>query len=159
MFLSKPSREDSNKLTNSHFVLLGLMTNTFYSTPNNGLNHLVNLYGFIQNLNISLNSVSADNLKNSSPISSNQRSHAVQRQQGVSHNPTSALLSARAKGYSLSSHVTQQMLHRIAFIRNQDKTVADSHTLSCKSSKGMSSIISHFGNPTVTPATTFTTSK
>lgn len=123
-------------------------TNILYSTPNNGKNFSDNLPTRIQNK--SLNSVSGNNLENSYSFLFNQESQAVQRQQGTSQIPTSALLSARAKGYSLSSHVTQQMLQQTAHFQTEDKTAADSKKLAHKRNAA---------NPSVTPTVAFTPSR
>lgn len=115
-----------------------ISTNILYSDPNNGVNFSDNSPTQIQSK--SLNSVSGNNLESTYSFLFNQESQAVQRQQGTSQIPTSVLLSARAKGYSLSSHVTQQMLQRTAYIQTEEKTAADRNNLAHKSSAANSSV-------------------
>lgn len=170
-FLSEANTETSNKTT-KHFLYslvekipekfingtsrnilssAKTSTNILYATPNNSVNPSDNLYVPTQAQNKSLNSVFDYNLESSYLFLFNQESQAVQRQQGASQNPTSALPSARAKGYSLSSHVTQQMLQRTAhIIQNEEKTAADTNNLAHKSNAA---------DPSVTPAMAFTPSR
>lgn len=127
---------------------------TSYSTPNRGKSLLKILYEATQSQNPGMNSVSANNLEISPLFPSNQESQAVQRQRGVLQNPTSALLSAHPKGYSVSSHVTQQMLNQTAYAK---KTEVDNQIFVHKSigDTTMSPLSSHVVNPTVSPAITF----
>lgn len=122
-------------------------TYTSYSTPNRGHNFLKILYRPTQTQNLGMNSVSSNNLEISTSFPTNQEeTQAVQRQQGALQNPTSALPSAHPKGYSLSSHVTQQMSNETAY--------ADSQTLVHKGAGDAitSPVNSHVVNPTASPA-------
>lgn len=127
-----------------------------YSSPNHGQNLLKILYRPSQTQNPGMNSVSGNNLEVSTSFPSNQESQAVLRQQGNLQNPTSALLSAHPEGYSVSSHVTQQMLNRTAYAEKENKAAVASQTFVHKSVGDvvMSPLGSHVGNPIVSPAVT-----
>lgn len=127
-------------------------TYTSYSTPNRGQNILKILYRPTQTQNLGMNSVSSNNLEISTSFPTNrEETQAAQRQQGALPNPTSVLLSAHPKGYSLSSHVTQQMSNETAY--------ADSQTLVHKGAGDAitSPVNSHVVNPTASPAVTLRT--
>ena len=118
-------------------------THTSYSPPS----HLLDiLHRPTETWNLGMDSELASNLEISTSFPTNQESQAVQRQQGALQNPTSALLSAPPKIYSLSSHVTQQMLSQTAY--------ADSHTFVHKSAGDaiMSPLNSNVVNPTISAA-------
>ncbi|XP_036952098.1 UPF0606 protein KIAA1549 isoform X2 [Acanthopagrus latus] len=120
-------------------------THASYSPPS----HLLDiLHGPTGTWNIGMDSKLANNLEISTSSPTNQESQAVQRQQGALQNPTSALLSAPPKIYSLSSHVTQQMLSQTAYV--------DSQTFVHKSARDaiMSPLNSNVVNPTISPAMT-----
>lgn len=165
-FPSEASTEKSNKMTKYSFYSSDIYkrsggtnavsapeTSTYATTSYNFLNLLDNLYRPTQNQNTSIKSVSANNLEISPSVPSNQGS------QTATQNPSSALLSAHPKGYSVSSHATQQMLHHTAYIRKEDKAAVDRHILVHKSIPVVSPLTSQVVNPTVTPAMTFTPSK
>nr|XP_043886429.1 UPF0606 protein KIAA1549L isoform X1 [Solea senegalensis] len=97
--------------------------------------------------NSGMNSVSASNLKNSTLVRSNQESQAVEMQQELSQEPTSALSSAPPNGSSVSSDVAQQMVDRTA---HAEKT--DSQTFVHK--RDGHAVTSRTVNPTVSPAMT-----
>lgn len=130
-------------------------TYTSYSSPNRGENLLKILYKTTQTQNPGMNSESANNLEISTSFPSNQESQAVQRQQGALQNPTSALLSAHPKGYSVSSHVTQQMLNQTAAYA--EKGAEDTQTFVHRSVGGTTTLplSSHVVNPTVSTALMF----
>lgn len=93
-----------------------------YSSTNYGQNLLKFLYRPTQAQNQGWISISANNLEISTSFPTTQESRSAQMQQGDLQNPTSALLSAHPKGYSVSSHVTQQMLNQTAYAEKKSKT-------------------------------------
>ena len=108
-------------------------THRSFSSPKHGQNPLKASYKLTQTQLPGTNSVSADNITISTSFPSNEESQAVRTQQGGSQNPTSALLSAQPNGYSVSSHVTQQMLYRAAYAEQRDTAAVDSPTFVHKS--------------------------
>lgn len=132
-------------------------TYSSYFTSNNG--HILSKisHGATQAHNPGMNSDLANNREMSTSFPSNQESQAVQRQQGASQNPTSALLSTHRKAYSVSSHVTEQMLNRTTYVDKKDETEVGSQTSLHKNvgDSNMSSLHSHVVNPAASPARTF----
>ncbi|XP_042271410.1 serine-rich adhesin for platelets isoform X3 [Thunnus maccoyii] len=131
-------------------------TYSSYSTSNNGLILLKISPRATQAHNPGMNLDSANNREMSTSFPSNQESQA-QRQQGALQNPTSALLSAPPEGYSVSSHVTEQMLYLTTYAENKDKTGVGSQTSVHKNIGDaiMSPLHSHLVNPSASPAMTF----
>lgn len=108
------------------------------------------LYRPTQTWSRGMSSVSANDLEISTSFPINQR------QQGALQNPTSALLSAHPKGYSVASCVTQQMLKQMTYVEKESKTAASSPTFVHKSAGDaiLSPLSPHVVNPTVSPAVT-----
>lgn len=127
-----------------------------YSTPNHIGSLLKILYKTTQSQIPGVNSVTANTIEISSSFPSNQESQAVQRQQGALQNPTSTLLSVHPKGYSVSSHVTQQMLTQTAYAEKEKKIAIHSQTFIHRSVRDttMSPLSSNVVNLTVSPAMT-----
>ena len=149
-FTSETSDGNSNKITKnatyssadqiyaasgtySHSEVITTPATSTHTSPKHGQNPLKASYELSQTQLPGTNSVSANNLTISTSFPSNQESQAVQTQQGGSQNPTSALLSAQPNGYSVSSHVTQQMLYRAAYAEQRDTAAVDSRTFVHKS--------------------------
>lgn len=125
-------------------------------TPYHGHDLFNLLYGPIQIQHPGMDPVSANNPEIRTSFPSSQDSQAVQRLQVASTTLTSALQSAHLKGYSVSSHVTNQTLNQTAYTEKEDKTAVDSQAYVHKITGDtiMSPLTSRVVNPAVSPAIT-----
>lgn len=129
---------------------------TSFYIPYHGQNLNKLLHGRTQTPDPGMDSVSANNVEISTSFPSSEGSQAVQRQQVDSPNLTSALQHAHLKGYSVSSHITQQILNETAYVEKEDKKEVDSQVFVHKiiADTITSPLTSHAVNPAVSRAIT-----